>query len=78
MSEVLSVWVVCKHPSDYPDKYTAREHLVIADAAVDLKAKNEVLVAARLQPLRLLLAQKGLTRMPPDPNDDPVILEVWL
>lgn len=73
---VLSVWVICKNRADFPNKYTAREHRLLADGQT--VAQGEVYVADDIESLRQMLAQKGLTRMPRDPNDSPVIVETWL
>lgn len=75
MSGELPIWCVCDHPTDYPEGYTARRHVVTPG---EHRATVQVLYSASLADIREQLAAMGLTRIERDPEDDPVILESWL
>lgn len=70
----LTIWTVTWNSRDYPNQATARPHLVGAEGHNVITA---VLVADSLDALRESLPV-GLTRMERMPEDDPVIVEVWL
>ena len=67
--------MVCKHPKDYPGLFTARKHVVTASGDYP---SDELYVAEKVSWLRLLLRARGLTKMDPHADDDPIIYEVWL
>lgn len=71
---VMPLWVVMFSPSDMPNKFVARKHIVGLGNVV---ATQEVYTADTLEELRDLLPP-GLTLMERHPSDDPVILETWL
>lgn len=71
---VLPMWVVMFSPSDIPNKFVARKHIVGFGEA---PATQELYTADTLEELRDLLPP-GLVKMVRHPSDDPVILEVWL
>lgn len=72
----LHMWTVYDHPRDMPDKFVARLWRVDGDGAV---ATDSVIITETLEQMHaILLAEMGLTRLARDPNDDPVIAEVWL
>jgi hypothetical protein len=75
MSKPLRMWTVYERPSDYPENYVAR--LFEVDAAGPHATENTV-IAPDLEFLRALMIGMGLVKMVRDPNDDPVIVEVWL
>lgn len=68
------MWTVCTGTTDYGDKYTARPHTVTDDGHF---VGKEVLVADTLDEIRELLPP-GLTMLPRQDADDPVIVECWL
>jgi hypothetical protein len=70
----LALWTVTWNASDYPKQAAARPHLVGAGKQSVVSA---VLLADSLDELRNSLPP-GLTRMERQPNDDPVIVEIWL
>lgn len=70
----LEIWTVYDHPSDYPDAFVARLHLVHADA---VEPTDLVVSAPTLPALRLKLPP-GLSCLTRDPTDDPCIVESWL
>lgn len=68
----LLIWTICENPSDYPGQFTARPHSGRKNVPLDF-----VLTAPTLDAIRELLPP-GLTSLPLDPNDDPVIVETWI
>lgn len=66
----LFIWTIYKHPSDYPDKFVAR-------CFNFNRPTTAVYTADTLEEIRRLIPQ-GLFRLERDPNDDPVIVEVWI
>jgi hypothetical protein len=71
--EILQIWTVYDHPSDYPDKYVARLHVVSKSGT---GPTTEMFVADTLEELRVLLPP-GLYCLPRYAADDPVIVETW-
>ena len=70
----LEMWVIYDHPSDYPDGFTVRKHVV----GMGIHAPtNEMFVAPTLDEARALLPQ-GLFCLGRRPADDPVIIETWV
>lgn len=70
---MLEIWTVYAHPRDYPDKFVARKCLV----ATTVQLTHDMFVADTLAEIRSLLPP-GLMRLDRFPEDDPVIVEVWL
>jgi len=69
----LPMWVITKHPRDFPDDYVARLHMTLpVDVPISIHLRR-----ATLDELRAALP-RGLHRIERDPADDPVIVEVWL
>jgi len=66
----VELWVVYKHPKDYPDKFVARKWILD-------KPTSEVVIGNTIEEVRIAIP-KGLTRFLPDVTDDPVIVEIWL
>jgi len=66
----IDVWVIYKHPIDFPDKFVARKWVLD-------KPTNEVVIGNNLEEVRLGLP-KGLTKFQPDETDDKHIIENWL
>jgi hypothetical protein len=77
MSDVMAMWTVYDHPSDYPDKWVARKWLVDGSGTCPT---DEVLIASSLENIRELLQilHPGVTRICRDGSDDPCIAEVWI
>jgi phage terminase Nu1 subunit (DNA packaging protein) len=73
---VMVIWTITWNTSDYPRKAVARPHLVGGETLGPV-AQYAMLLADSLDQLREQLPA-GLTKMARDPNDDPVIIEVWL
>lgn len=70
----LSIWNVYDHPSDFPEGFLARRAEISPGW---VQHTNDILTAETLQDLRDLLPY-GLTMLPRNENEDPVIVEVWL
>jgi hypothetical protein len=73
-ASLLSMWVVYDHPTDMPAHIVARRHEIYQSGS---EPTTQVLIGATLQAVRDQLP-RGLTRLPPDPADDPKIVEVWV
>ena len=59
-----------------PLQYVARLSLIDDGGAQD---GNAIMVSSYLETLRTALVQRGLRQcLPPDPKDDPMIVELWL
>jgi hypothetical protein len=70
-TDVLSMWTIYRSPADHPGKYVARRF--------ELDRPNrDVLIADNLVEVRAPLLARGLYRLDRYPDDDPVIVEVWL
>ena len=69
---MLATWTIYDHPTDFPDHYVAREF-------VDGKPTESFIQGSELDTIRqILIADFGLTCIPRDPTDDPVIVETWV
>lgn len=75
MTPMIEQWVVYEKPRDYPDSFVARQWLIDKDGP---RFGGAVLVSDSLESIRRALSAAGLTCLARDPNDDPVIVEVWL
>jgi hypothetical protein len=73
--ETLKLWTVYDHPKDYPNHYVARLSEIGPRGVV---RREQVMVSGGILGIRAQLAAMGLMRMARQPDDDPVIVEVWL
>jgi hypothetical protein len=71
---VLSLWVITENPSDYPGQFVAREWHIGQNINAPTPRCH---VAGTLDEVRAKLPP-FLTRLPPDPRDDRVIVETWI
>lgn len=71
----LPMWVVYCHPSDFPEYYVARQHVVGIGGQ---QPTDRVMLAATLESLRVALSAVGLLCIERNESDDPVIVETWL
>lgn len=71
----LPIWTVCRFPADFPNQFTARKSTVLAGK---VEISTEVYVADTLAQIRTQMQDMGLTCLPRDPKDDPVIVESWI
>lgn len=69
----LPMWVITKHPTDYPGDYVARLNMTLPVHV----ATGVVLRRATLEDLREALP-RGLHRLDRSASDNPNIVEVWL
>lgn len=67
----MDIWTVYDHPKDFPNNYVARRFFLDTPT-------GDIMVCATLDAIRIMLRQKGLSRLARHENDDPVIVEVWL
>ena len=72
----MPMWTVYDHPTDYPGTYVARLWYLLPRG----EATDEVLTAATLPGLRLLIAKRTpwLVPVPRFEDDDLKIIEVWI
>jgi len=68
------MWVVYDHPSDYPDEYVARQHVV----GVAGQQPTDRMMTGTLESIRVALTNLGLVCITRSEEDDPVIVETWL
>jgi len=75
MADDLAIWTVCRFPTDFPNQFTARKSTIQTGT---VEVSSEVIVADTLAQIRAQMEHMGLTRLPRDPADDPVIVEAWI
>jgi len=73
--DVLPMWVVYDHPADFPNTYVARQHIIGISGQ---EATDRTMEADTLESIRAAMVNLGLTCITRSPEDDPVIVEVWL
>ena len=75
MTAVLPMYVVYDHPLDFPDLFVVRRRDISpgCDTPTD-----KVWTCPEIEPLRAWLRGEGMTCLPRDPADDPVIVETWV
>jgi hypothetical protein len=71
----LPMWVVYDHPSDFPDRYVARQHII---GIAGQQPTDRTMVSLSLDSIRAALANLGLVCVVRSEEDDPVIVETWL
>lgn len=75
MSEsVLSLWTVYCRPKDWPHGYIARRFEIHPSESYPTE---DTVKADTLQELRLHMPE-GMVALGRSPDDDPVIVEVWI
>ena len=72
--DVLEIWTICERPSDYPDGFTVRKHVVGKGGS---HPTDEMFMAPSLDEARALIPM-GLICVGREQADDPVIVESWL
>jgi hypothetical protein len=81
----LVMWVITKRPRDFPDQYVVRAQWMFCGPKAPtgerpggtLYQDSRCQLADTIEQARKLMPP-NLYRMPPNPEDDPVIAEVWL
>lgn len=71
----LDIWTVTRNPSDFPGMCVARRWRVTSGTEV---ATDDHYVSPELEPLREIMRRMGLTCIPRQNEDDPVVVESWL
>lgn len=71
--DALPMWIVYDHPSDYPDGFIARLHMIARGGPI---ITDETLEGGTLEDVREQIPY-GLTCMTRSEDDDPVIVETW-
>jgi hypothetical protein len=74
MIEPLAMFVVYRHPKDYPDKFVVRRWDIFHGKAIPTQW---VRTAESLEQIREEIPP-GLARILRDPTDDPSIVECWV
>lgn len=75
MSDMLSIWTLYDHPRDAPESFVARRFAITGGNSFPT---DEIYLSETLEPLRAMMAEKGLVCMPRQEGDDPVIIESWI
>lgn len=73
--EIMSMWTIYDHPSDYPLCFVARRFEVASGMSLPTA---DVLIAPTLGALRKILPPKFSACLHRDPHDDPAIVESWM
>ena len=76
--EALEIWTVYERPKDFPGKFVCRLFRIYPghtsrDGPTDIGFVEDTLEAVRER-----MRGRGLTMLPRDPSDDPVIVECWI
>jgi hypothetical protein len=74
MKDGLPIWTIYRYPRDYPQGYVVRRSVTTAEGT---KHDARAFRVASLEAARLVVPA-GCVRMERHPDDDPVIVEVWL
>lgn len=67
-------WVIYDHPKDFPEHFVVRRWTIRLHYAIPTQSYN---LATSLEDARKFIPA-GLVRTLPTPDDDPVIMEVWI
>lgn len=73
--DAFEMWTIYDHPSDAPEFFVARKWLITGGAAI---ATGETMSEEDIDTLRKYFQIGGMTCLPRQPGDDPVIVESWL
>jgi hypothetical protein len=76
----LCIWVIYKDAADMPPGCFAVRRWTVHPGATEAVPDPYAVAAPTLELARELITENVgyLYRLPPDPNDDPVIVESWL
>lgn len=75
-SEELTIYVIYKNPSDYPDKFVVRKWTTCGGCGEPVPDEDPIIVTDDVQAARDTMP-KGLGAFAPQEGDAPCILEVW-
>lgn len=70
----MDMWVIYDRPKDFLDQYVVRQWFIGPGV---IFADEQAYLAATLEAARAMIPT-GLTPIPRKPDDDPVIVEVWI
>lgn len=73
----LSMWVIYDSPKDYPDQIVVRRWQ-IGPTWLPAHPDSACSVYGNIEDARAPLIQRGLHRLNRSPDDDAVIVEIWL
>lgn len=76
MTGHLSLWTITESPADFPGKFVARRSEIHSGGTTVMT--GETFVDDKLSVVRQRMRNLGLVCLTRHPEDDPVIVEVWL
>ena len=76
-SELLSLWTIYDHPTDYPGHFVARRFVVGHELDKPF-ATDEIMAAERIEDLREVFLEMGLVKIEREMVDEAQIVETWL
>lgn len=78
--DIMHMFVIYKHPLDYPGKWVARKWRVVPGEPEPQAAVAPLVVAQSLEAARVAVLNENPTAavLPRTPDDDPAVYEVWL
>jgi len=71
----IKVWAIRSPSGPFPYHYAVRAHVLEGGRFHDV---GECALYPALEDAREALLKKGLMCIPPNPRDDPAVLELWL
>lgn len=74
--DILTLWVIYRHPLDYSDKFVVRAQHVRPRAGVEIDVEPTAVVDSLEEAREEIPA--GLFNLGRQHDDDPAIYEVWL
>lgn len=77
----LDMWTVYDHPTDYPNDFVARRHVLrtgVPNSKPMSEATSDAIISKDLEKIRGQLRGAGLMCVPRMQGDEPQIVEVWL
>lgn len=77
MSESTVQYAVYKKPADFPNSFVVRKWFIDPGSSEPRPSQKCFTVAPTLERARAVIPA-GMTRIDRFPNDDPVIVEVWI
>lgn len=76
MTELLAFHVVYERPRDFPTMFVVRRQVVMKEGGI--VPDGDAMGFTTLEGAREHCEELGLTCLPRDPDDDPVIVETWV
>lgn len=72
----MTMWTVYDHPTDFPNDYVAREHILRNDNTHG--PTDNFIQSTDLEVIREQLLNMGKTPIARSPGDEPQIIETWI